>query len=188
MVKNAFRTGPRIALRALEVEDGETLRAWLNDPENHQHLALYRPLSAAAEREWLEGLHKRPEDHVFGIALRETEALIGSCGLHRVTFPHRSAELGIQIGEPGKGYGSEAIKLLLAYGFDTLGLHRIELRVYESNPRAIRCYERAGFRREGEKREARWWAGRWWSVLEYAILESERPASSPGVGGGTRGG
>ena len=83
----------------------------------------------------------------------------------------------IQIGEPagrGRGLGSEAIRLLLAYGFETLGLHRIELRVHENNPRAIRCYERAGFRREGEKREARWWAGRWWSVFEYAILESER--------------
>lgn len=175
-MKNAFRTGERIFLRALEVEDGELLRAWLNEPENHQHLALYRPLSAAAEREWLEGLHKRTEDHVFGIALRESGALIGSCGLHRVSFPHRSAELGVQIGKlacQGKGFGSEAIKLLLAYGFETLGLHRIELRVHENNPRAIRCYERLGFKREGEKREARWWAGRWWSVLEYAVLEGE---------------
>jgi RimJ/RimL family protein N-acetyltransferase len=175
-MKNAFQTGERIFLRALEVEDGELLRSWLNEPENHQHLSHSRPLSAAAEREWLEGLHKRPEDQVFGIALRETGALIGSCGLHKIAFPHRSAELGIQIGElacQGKGFGSEAIRLLLAYGFDTLGLHRIELRVHENNPRAIRCYERLGFRREGEKREARWWAGRWWSVLEYALLESE---------------
>jgi RimJ/RimL family protein N-acetyltransferase len=175
-MKNAFRTGERIHLRALEVEDGDALRAWLNNPENHRHLALTRPLSAAAEREWLEGLHKRTDDHVFGIALRETEALIGSCGLHHVSFPHRSAELGIQIGETacqGRGYGSEAIRLLLGYAFDTLGLHRVELRVHENNPRAIRCYERLGFRREGERREARWWAGRWWSVLEYALLESE---------------
>lgn len=175
-MKNAFRTGERICLRPLEPEDGELLRGWLNNPENHQHLALTRPLSAAAEREWLEGLHKRTEDHVFGIALKETEALIGSCGLHHVTAPHRSAELGIQIGEiacQGRGFGSEAIRLLLGHAFDTLGLHRVELRVHENNPRAIRCYERLGFRREGERREARWWAGRWWSVLEYALLESE---------------
>lgn len=175
-MKNAFRTGERIFLRPLEVEDGETLRSWLNNPEIHQHLALFRPLSAAAEREFLEGLHKRPEEHLFGIALKETGALIGSCGLHRAALPHRCAELGIQIGEPelhGRGHGTEATRLLLAYGFETLGLHRIELHVYENNPRAIACYERCGFRREGEKREARWWAGRWWSVLEFAILEGE---------------
>ena len=180
-MKNAFRTGERVALRPLEVEDGDLLRSWLNDPEIHQHLALFRPLSGAAEREWLEGAHKRENDHVFGIALRETGALIGSCGLHRVVpLPHRSAELGIQIGEAscrGRGLGAEAVRLLLAYGFETLGLHRISLNVYENNPRAIRCYERAGFRREGEKREARWWAGRWWNVLEYAILEGERGGS-----------
>jgi RimJ/RimL family protein N-acetyltransferase len=181
VLKNAFRTGERIYLRPLEVEDGELLRAWLNNPENHQHLAQYRPLNAVAEREWLEGLSKRTEDFIFGIALRETQALIGSCGLHRVALPHRSAELGIQIGEAafqGRGLGGEALRLLLAYGFETLGLHRIELRVYESNPRAIRCYERLGFRREGEKREARWWGGRWWSVFEYAILENEARTSA----------
>jgi len=175
-MKHAFRIGERVALRPLELEDAELLRSWFNNPEIHQHLGQHRALNAAAEREWLEGLHKRAEDHVFGIALRETGALIGCCGLHRVVLPHRSAELGVTIGEPARlnqGYGGEALRLLLAYGFDTLGLHRIELRVHENNPRAIRCYERLGFRREGEKREARWWAGRWWSVLEYAILERE---------------
>lgn len=180
MLKNAFRTGERVALRPLELEDAERLRAWVNDPEVHQHLGRFRACNAAAQRDWLEELNQRPEDHAFGIALRESGALIGSCGLHKVTFPHRSAELGVLIGETstqGRGLGTEALRLLLGYGFDTLGLHRVELRVYESNPRAIRCYERLGFRREGEKREARWWAGRWWSVFDYAILEDEWRAS-----------
>lgn len=175
-MKHAFRAAERVALRPLEIEDGELLRSWINDPEVHRHLGRFRACDAAAQREWLEALRHRPEDHVFGIALRETGALVGSCGLHGVSFPHRSAELGILIGETScqsRGLGGEALRLLLAYGFDTLGLHRIELRVFESNPRAIRCYERAGFRREGEKREARWWAGRWWSVYEYALLEGE---------------
>lgn len=175
-MKHAFRAAERVALRPLELEDGELLRSWINDPDVHQHLGRFRAYDAAAQREWLEGLHRKTEDHVFGIALRETGALIGSCGLHGTALPHRSAELGILIGEAagrGRGLGAEALRLLLGYGFETLGLHRIELRVYESNPRAIRCYERAGFRREGEKREARWWAGRWWSVFEYALLEQD---------------
>ena len=69
--------------------------------------------------------------------------------------------------------------LLLEYGFATLGLHRIGLFVHANNPRAIRCYEKCGFRREGVRREARWWAGRWWDILEYAILEHEWHSLSP---------
>src|SRR5262249_39298614 len=115
-------------------------------------------------------------DHEFGIVLREGERLIGSCGLHRATLPHRSAELGILIGDraaQGKGYGTEAIRLLLDFGFGTLGLHRIALYVYANNERAIRCYETCGFRREGVRRESRWWDGRWWDDFQYSILEQE---------------
>ena len=152
---NAFRTGSRVALRALEVEDAPLLQRWLNDPEIHQYLARYRPVTAAEERTWLEKLHERTEDHVFGIVLREGERLIGTCGLHRVELPHRSAELGILIGVrdlQGKGHGAEAIRLLLDYGFGALGLHRVWLRVYASNDHGIRCYEKVGFRREGVRR------------------------------------
>ncbi len=175
-MRNAFREGQQIYFRALEVEDGALFQAWLADPENRQYLQRLRPLGAVEEREWLEGIHKREHDHVFAIALKEGDRLIGSCGLHRADLPNRSAELGIVIGErsfQGLGHGSEAMGLLLEYGFDTLGLHRVFLRVYANNPRGIRCYEKCGFVREGVHREARWWGGRWWDILEYGILEHE---------------
>lgn len=175
-MKNAFRTGERIAFRPLEIEDLESCQGWLNDPEVHQYLQRSRPLNRVEEREWLEKLHRNENDHLFGITLREGGRLIGTCGLHRASLPHRSAELGIVIGEAefqGKGYGREAIGLLLDYGFGTLNLNRIELRVYANNARGIRCYEACGFKREGVKREARWWDGRWWDILEYAILTRE---------------
>jgi RimJ/RimL family protein N-acetyltransferase len=168
-MKNAFRAGERVCLRPLEVGEGEALRAWLNDPENHQFLALFRPLNGLEEREFLEGIHKKEGEFFFGIALREEERLIGSCGLHRASLPNRSAELGILVGDPafqGKGYGAEAIGLLLEYAFNALGLHRVGLRVYANNVRGIRCYEKCGFRREGASREARWWGGRFWGILE----------------------
>jgi RimJ/RimL family protein N-acetyltransferase len=175
-VKNAFRTGSQVALRPLEVEDAPQLQRWMNDPEIHQYLRQFRPLTAAEERQWLEKLHERTEDHVFGVVLREGARLIGTCGLHRVALPHRSAELGILIGDrdvQGRGHGAEAIRLLLDYGFGTLGLHRVGLQVYANNDRGIRCYEKVGFRREGVRRESRWWAGRWWDSIEYAMLEQE---------------
>ncbi len=124
----------------------------------------------------METLHEKKEQHPFAIALKEGQRLIGNCALRLGEQPHRSADLGIMIGErefQGKGFGAEAIGLLLDFGFATLGLHRIGLHVYENNVRGIRCYEKCGFKREGVRREARWWAGRWWNIIDYAILADE---------------
>jgi RimJ/RimL family protein N-acetyltransferase len=176
MTETWFRTGRRIAFRSLEIEDLETCRAWLNDPEIHRFLSRHRPLGRIEEREWLEGLHRRADDVVFGIVRLEDRRLIGNAGLHRFALPNRSAELGIAIGDReslGRGYGSEAVRLLLDYAFGTLGLHRVGLRVYADNARAIRCYEKCGFRREGVQREVGWREGGWRDDLLYAILESE---------------
>jgi RimJ/RimL family protein N-acetyltransferase len=185
-MRNVFREGERICFRPLEMEDLEFLQRMIASEEIHPYIGVYWPLNKRAEREWLEGLYKTRENFPFGIALKEDDRLIGCCDLRLGAAAHRAAEIGIGIGEPearGKGYGTEAIRLLLDYGFGTLNLHRIELRVYENNPRAIRCYEKCGFKREGIKREARWWDGRWWDSLDYAILAHEwrEQAPSPGT-------
>jgi RimJ/RimL family protein N-acetyltransferase len=175
-VRNAIREAQRLYFRPLEVEDLDAVQGFANDPENQQYVTLHRPLSRGAEREWLESLGRKESEVVFGIALKEEGRLIGTCGLREIGLPNRAADLGIMIGEArfqGRGLGTEAMNLLLAYGFETLNLNRIGLRVYANNPRAIRCYEKCGFRREGVLREARWWAGRWWDVLQYGILARE---------------
>lgn len=175
-MKNAFRVGERVYLDPLELEDLPLLQGWVNDPEVHQFLAAYRPMNAIREREWLEGLGKNEQEFVFGIALRQEEQLIGCCGLHRVNLPNRSAHVGILLGEVstwGHGYGTEAMNLLLGYGFNTLNLIRVELRVYANNPRAIRCYEKCGFVQEGVLREARFWNGNYLNVLVMGLLRRE---------------
>jgi RimJ/RimL family protein N-acetyltransferase len=175
-VKNAFRTGPRIYLRPLELSDLEFLQALVNREQIQQFIGVYWPLNGVAERDWLEGLYKNREKFPFGIALKEGQRLIGTCELRLGFAAHRTADLGIGIAEPvqqGKGYGSEAIRLLLEYGFGALNLNRIELRVFSNNERGIRCYEKCGFQREGVLREARWWNGRWWDAYEYGILARE---------------
>jgi RimJ/RimL family protein N-acetyltransferase len=177
---NAFRTGQRVFFRPLEIERAALFQDWINDPENHQYLKRTRPINGAEEREWLEKAHERKQDHHFEIWLREPEKPVGLISLRGA--PDRSADLGILIGErehQGKGYGAESIRLILEYGFATLGLHRIGLCVFENNRRGIRCYEKCGFRREGARLEARWWAGRWWTIFDYAILEHEWQSLSP---------
>ena len=181
----AFLSGPRLLLRAREVEDAEFYQAGLSRPEIRAHLAVYLPIGRAAEREWLEAAGRSKEAVGFTIALREGGRPIGGCELRLGPSPHRTADLGIALFDDeflGRGYGTEALRLLLAYGFDTLNLHRIELKVYENNPRAARCYEKCGFRREGRLREARWWAGRWWEVDLYGLLDRDwRTLTEPGA-------
>jgi RimJ/RimL family protein N-acetyltransferase len=175
-VENAFRSGKRVCLKPIEAENAALFQTWVNEPENQQYIGRFRPMNGIEERRWLESLHEKSESHFFAIALREGGRLIGNCALAHAALPHRTGTLGILIGEAehqGQGYGAEAIRLLLEYGFATLGLHRVALDVVENNERGIRCYEKCGFRREGTRRQARWWSGRWWNVHEYAILEHE---------------
>ena len=179
-----FLNGERIGLGSPRKENIEAYLAWMNDLEVLQYVARSRPVGRAEEEEWFANLPKRVDDLVLEIALLESGEPIGSCGFHRINSGNRSAELGIMIGDPahrGRGYGSEAMKLLCGYGFDILNLHRIGLSVFEYNPRAIRCYERVGFKHEGRRRAARFWNGKYWDSLDMGILESEwRSAREPG--------
>ncbi|MBI3271659.1 MAG: GNAT family N-acetyltransferase [Planctomycetes bacterium] len=173
---NAFRIGERIYFRPIELEDAPRLARWINDPEVHRGLTAIFPKNQPREREWIEGLGKRPDEVVFLIVLKEGDVPIGSCGLHQIHPANRKALFGILIGEKAywnQGYGTEAVRLISEYGFNTLNLHRLELTVYENNPRAVRAYEKAGFKLEGRRREGRFWEGRFWDVLEMGLLDRE---------------
>lgn len=170
--------GERVRLRAIEREDIPRFLRWFNDPEVRRYLAMYRPLSRAEEERWVDSLLTRREDIVFAIEVKEGEGWvhIGNVGLHRIDWKNRVATLGIVIGERGywgKGYGTEAVKTMLRYAFGELGLNRVELETYSFNPRAQRCYKRAGFRREGVRRQALYREGEFHDVITMGILRSE---------------
>jgi len=187
--------GERIRFRGAEREDLPTFVQWINDPEVQAGLGIYLPYSQAEEEVWFEEMLKRPaEEHVLAIEIRtqaereglradevtqagaETWKLIGSCGLFGFDHRVRSAELGINIGEKrywSQGYGTEAVRLLCQHGFHTLNLHRIYLRVFETNPRAIRAYEKAGFIHEGRQRQADFRNGKYIDTLVMSLLQNE---------------
>jgi RimJ/RimL family protein N-acetyltransferase len=142
-MQNPFRLGERVYLRPLESDDLPSLQRWFNDPDVTRWLATTRPMSAGDERRWLESLAQRADEVCLMIVARDGDRPVGTVGLHRVGGPNRSATLGIALGEKAhwnRGLGSEALGLMLAYGFDTLNLHRVELHVYASNARAQRVY------------------------------------------------
>lgn len=110
---------------------------------------------------------------------------IGYANFHRVSETDRSAVYRIGIFDPNyhaKGLGTETTRLLLAYGFEIMQWHRIELRVLEYNHRAIRCYEKCGFVREGILRESAWIDGRFYSDIVMGILAPAYFQESAGSG------
>ncbi|MDH3944661.1 MAG: GNAT family N-acetyltransferase [Anaerolineae bacterium] len=171
--------GDRIRFRAPEQEDLPVFVRWLNDPEVRAGISLYLPMSLANEEKWFRSMLERPQDeHPMCIECKEEGGwkLIGNCGFFEAQPIVRSAEFGIMIGEKdywNKGYGTEAVQLLIKHGFETLNLNRISLRVFETNPGAIRSYEKAGFIQEGSHRQEHYQDGRFIDVIHMSILRSE---------------
>jgi len=168
----------RAFLRPPERDDIPTFIEWLSDADLVESLGIRAPFSRVAEESWFDELQKiqgKTTWH-FVICLREGRRPIGFCALHDVEPVNGMAELGIGIGERAewdKGYGSEAMGVLLDFAFGELRLHRVFLHVFEGNERAVHVYERLGFRHEGTEREAYYRHGRFHDVHVMGILADE---------------
>jgi len=174
--------GQRIRFRAPEKDDIPRFVAWINDPEVRRGISLFLPYSTLDEERWFNHMLDRPlYEHPMVIEVRQPDQAdswmpIGNISFFDVDWRNRSAEFGIMIGEKSywnQGYGTEAVKLLVAHGFQSLNLNRIFLRVFEDNPGAIHAYEKAGFIREGRLRQAEYHQGKFVDVLVMSILRSE---------------
>ena len=175
-MRNPFLIGPAVYLRPLELDDAATILPWFNDPEVTRLLRRCRPITLAEEQEFLQRLRSAETEVRFGIALREADQLIGTAGLRGIDDRNRHSEFGISIGEKqhwGKGHGTEATGLVMRYAFQTLNLNRLWLHVYEYNARAIRVYEKLGFRVEGRLRQDTFREGRYWDTLVMGVLREE---------------
>lgn len=171
-------TSPRLRLRPLEDSELETVEAWWNEPAT-----LVFQTTAAPPRpsgRWTEQLktwHANAEDGSvgFAVAAREDDALLGTVALHSITATGQAATFGIMLGSPaqGRGYGHEATRLMVDYGFRMLPLHRIGLAVWSYNDRAQKVYESAGFTVEGRHREVVFLDGAWHDEIHMSILRSE---------------
>ena len=172
--------GERVRLRAIEREDIARCVRWLNDPEVIENLLMNYPLSYMMEEKWYERQLETPptSGQVFAIEtlVGDEWVHIGNCGLHEVEPVNNAAEFGIMIGEKefwNKGLGREAARLTLKHGFENLNLNRIYLYVFQTNPRAARAYEAAGFVQEGVLRQGVYKNGRYIDVTLMSILHSE---------------
>lgn len=168
----------RLYLRPAERADLPDFVRWFADAEVRRHLALRAPFSLAMEEKWFDGMAERQgkSDYHFVACLAADARPIGTVGLHGLDLENGKAEFGISIGEKelwGQGFGTEALEAICDFGFGALRLERIELHVYEDNARAIRSYEKAGFRHEGRLRHAHFGEGRHSDVVAMALLRDE---------------
>jgi len=158
MTENLF-TGKLVRLAAPTRYDAEAFAQWSQDAEylRNQDTDYARPFSAESYIERFKPGHESPNGVVFHLRTLEDDRLIGFVALHSIEWNNQVGLLAIGIGEPsyrGRGYGADALRLVLRYAFDELNLHRVGLDVIDNNAQAIQAYERVGFKREGVQREA----------------------------------
>ena len=170
--------GEKVALGPLRRDLIALYDRWFNDFEaGLPYFLQLRPHTREARETWYERLAKdEPDTTEFLIYERATMRPIGKTALDQIDLIDRTAAFGILIGEKdcwGKGYGTETARLMLDYGFTLLGLHNILLTVDGYNERAIRAYQRAGFREFGRRREARRRGARAYDVIYMDCLATE---------------
>lgn len=176
-------------LREFEERDWRAVHEYACDPKVVRYMQ-WGPNSEAQTRSFIRRALSLQEEKPrwsfeFAVVLTNTERLVGACGI-RVSNPEaREADIGYVFDRPfwGQGYGSEAARRILRFGFGELGLHRIYAIVDPRNLGSIRVLEKIGMKREGRLREHRLVRGEWCDSLVYAILEGEwRAGDAEGPG------
>ncbi|MFC4560208.1 GNAT family N-acetyltransferase [Virgibacillus kekensis] len=168
----------RLRLRKVEKDDTEQYHKWRNDMDvmesTNPALDLY---SKEETRQFVENvLIGSSSSKSYIIMEKESGTVIGITSLINVDLKNRNAECIIDIGEKeywGRGYGREALELLLHYAFQELNLHRISLKVFSFNEKAIHLYKKLGFIEEGKSRESLFRNGKWHDILHMGILREE---------------
>lgn len=170
-------TGKKVYLSPMNPEDLETYTRWMNDPEVTvglgNHSGIY---SLLKEKESLEHMATSKDSVNLAIIDKASNQLIGNCGLMDINHLYRRGDLGIFIGEAdfrNRGYGTEAMALLLDFGFRVLNLHNINLKYFSFNKRGEKAYLKLGFKEVGRRRESVIYNGQFYDDVEMDLLEQE---------------
>ncbi len=161
--------------------DADIIARWSRDSQ-FWRLAHIDPAAPVLPQKVKRELEDRPIDQLgFAIRTLADDRLIGLISLYTIFPAQREAFMGIQIGDRaywGKGYGTDALRVLLHYAFAELNLYRVSLSVLDGNERAIRSYEKCGFRYEGRERRVWSYDGRRWDEIYMGLLRDEWAAAN----------
>ena len=169
-------TGQKVFLKGLTKDESMLIYEWVNREELRALTGTQYPISEYEHEEWIKKIATAADKKLFFVCDMESGKPIGTIGLKNFNHTVRNAELFISIGDPNfvsGGYGTDAVKILVDYCFNHLNLHKVFLRVYESNQRAIRCYEKVGFQKEGILRDEHFVNGKYENVIVMGILATD---------------
>lgn len=168
--------GETLTLGPLIATDAQAVFEWLNDPAIAVSNGCFRPTDGMDFTTWFNALGKDGSRVYFAIRRIGEPCLLGYLTVLNIHAPFRSAEMGITIGaeaDRGKGLGREAMRLGMAYCWNSLNLERLTLRIFGDNPAAIRCYQAVGFTIEGVLRKAAYFNGRRVDVTLMGALRTD---------------
>ncbi len=167
--------GDRIYLSPRNSEDYEIFTEWLNDFQVSDYIGKSAcVMTNESEKEFLQK-NINPEA-TFSIVDLENDKMVGTVGIESIDHLNRCGTLGVFIGEKDyrdKGYGTEAIKMVLEYGFKYLNLKNIKLDLLSVNERAYRCYQKCGFKEYGRRRKCIFLNGNYYDKISMDILDEE---------------
>lgn len=146
---------------------------WFNDAQAARLDYAWRPVDGVSHQKWFAGIGTDPTQVWFAIRRAGLGAIIGFAILRNISAVHRSAELGIRIGEEadrGRGMGKEAARQVLQFCWQALNLNRVQVSLLAGNARALRLYAALGFESEGRLRQAQFVDGQWQDVIIMGTL------------------
>ena len=172
-----FIQGKQINLSVKSIEHSKIYHKWVNNPIVRKYLSVEIPLSLEEiKKEWFPD-YKDDKNIWFEIWHKEDQIPIGMVGLFRTNYIYRTAEIGIFIGETsywGKGFGTEAVSMILDYAFNTLNFRKITVGVNETNIQSVKIFKKIGFVEEGHLKDMEFINGEYTALKWFGMLKKDK--------------
>ncbi|WP_304943306.1 GNAT family N-acetyltransferase [Vallitalea guaymasensis] len=170
--------GKKIRLREYRKSDAEVAQNYINDKELKKNLnpGIPYPYTLQDEEKWFESNTALKDTYSFAIETLGDNVYIGGCGINQVDWKNSNVEIGIFIGNKeywNKGYGTDAMNVLIRFIFNEMNINKIKLNVYSFNKRALKCYEKCGFKTEGVLRKELYREGNYHDIIVMGLLKEE---------------
>jgi [ribosomal protein S5]-alanine N-acetyltransferase len=171
----------RLLLRDFQSDDWPAVLAYKKDPRYLRYYAWSGRTAADVQRfvqMFVDQQHEQPRTrYQLALCRRESGELIGNCGIRRTAAWSHDAEIGYELSPDhwGHGYATEAVRAILRFGFEELGLHRITAWTVADNAASARVLAKVGFALEGRLRDRESFKGRYWDVLVFGMLAEDWP-------------
>lgn len=170
--------GTLVRLREYREDDISTVLKYINDEEVKRNLTpgIPYPFTLEDEKKWYQSITATEDTYSFAIETIEDSIYLGGCGINHVDWKNSIAVVGIFIGNKdywNKGYGTDAMRTLIKFIFNEMNINKIKLNVYSFNERAVKCYEKCGFKKEGVLRQEIYREGKYHDEFIMAILREE---------------